>query len=231
MLKRPVGWFAAGPEFTEALKLLSDGAFKLYVYVCLQADRYTWRIVLERARMTRILRQRPDTITAQLNELGRRGVFHIDPGFNGGEVDLIEIRDRFWPYRKQKAVIRPGSEQAEFIGEVRDLFLAPACVRAVFTAADEAIASGLYGRGVSPEQVRRAILLGCARKYATMINSQTRTRISSLQYFVPLVNEVVESAIPESYWEPLRRKVGQMEKRWIQIPQENETTSAPSAQL
>jgi hypothetical protein len=38
--------------------------------------------------------------------------------------------------------------------------------------------------------------------------------ISSLQYFVPLVDEVTASAIPESYWEPLRRKVEQMEQRW-----------------
>jgi hypothetical protein len=231
MLKRPAGWFAAGPEFMEALGLLSDGAFRLYVYACLQADRYTGRILLERARMTRILHQRSDAITAQLNELGRRGVFHIEPGFNGGEVARIEIRDRFWPYRKQKAAIRPGSEQAEFVGRVRELLMGPACVRAVFTAADEAIAAGLYDRGVSLEQIRRAILLGCARKYASMINSQTQTRISSLQYFVPLLNEVAEAEIPESYWEPLRRKVEQMEKRWIQTPQENEMMSTPSGHL
>jgi hypothetical protein len=47
-----------------------------------------------------------------------------------------------------------------------------------------------------------------------MINGQTRMRISSLQYFVPLVDEVTASAIPDSYWEPLRRKVEQMEQRW-----------------
>src|SRR6266576_788369 len=112
MLKRPAGWFAAGPEFVAALELLSEGAFKLYVYACLQADRHTGRIVLEQARMSRILRQCPDRITGHLNELGQRGVFHIDPGLNGGEVALVEIRDRFWPYRKQKSALRPGSEQA-----------------------------------------------------------------------------------------------------------------------
>lgn len=214
MLKRPTGWFAAGPEFVEALELLSEGAFKLYVYACLQADRHTGRIVLEHARMSRILRQCPDRIVRHLNELSKCRVFHIEPGVNGGEVALVEIRDRFWPYRKQPAVIKPGSDEACFIGKVRDLFLAPACVRAVFTAADEAIASALYDRGVSVEQMRRAVLLGCARKYASMINGQTRMRISSLQYFVPLVDEVTASAIPESYWEALRRKVEQMEQRW-----------------
>jgi hypothetical protein len=214
ILKQPSGWFAADQGFVEALELLSEGAFKLYVYACLQADRHTGRIVLEHARITRVLRQCPDRIVRHLNELTQCGVFHVDPGSPGGEVALIEIRDRFWPYRKQPTGIRPGSEQACFIGTVRDLFLAPACVRAVFTVADEAIAAALYDRGVSVEQMRRAVLLGCARKYASMINGQRRMWISSLQYFVPLVDEVTASAIPESYWEPLRRKVEQMEQRW-----------------
>ena len=37
-LKQPTGWFAAGREFAQALTLLSDGAFKLYVHLCLQCQ-------------------------------------------------------------------------------------------------------------------------------------------------------------------------------------------------
>jgi len=33
-----------------------------------------------------------------------------------------------------------------------------------------------------------------------MLNSGTRIPITSLQYFADLVEEVIESAIPESYW-------------------------------
>ena len=65
------------------------------------------------------------------------------------------------------------------------------------------------------EQVTRAILLGCARKYVTMLNAGTRTPITSLQYFADIVEEVSESAIPESYWEPLRTKVTRMEQQWL----------------
>ena len=36
-LKHAHGWFAAGPEMARAMTLLSDGAFKLFVYLCLQA--------------------------------------------------------------------------------------------------------------------------------------------------------------------------------------------------
>src|SRR5260370_40119002 len=41
ILKQPTGWFAAGREFAQAITLLPDGAFKLYVYACLRAGRHT----------------------------------------------------------------------------------------------------------------------------------------------------------------------------------------------
>src|SRR5260370_42367727 len=40
-LKRPTGWFAAGLEVAAALEVLSGDAFKLYVYLCLNAERQT----------------------------------------------------------------------------------------------------------------------------------------------------------------------------------------------
>ena len=39
ILKQPTGWFAAGHEFAQAMMLVSDTAFKLYVHVCLSANR------------------------------------------------------------------------------------------------------------------------------------------------------------------------------------------------
>jgi hypothetical protein len=37
-LKHPDGWFAAGREVASALPLLSDAAFKLSVWLCLNAE-------------------------------------------------------------------------------------------------------------------------------------------------------------------------------------------------
>ncbi len=65
---------------------------------------------------------------------------------------------------------------------MRGLFLAPACVQVGFSAADEKIVAGLHRRGVSLKQITRAILLGCARKYISMINDGVRAPITSLQY-------------------------------------------------
>ncbi|MHB2009510.1 MAG: hypothetical protein ACYCOX_15890 [Acidobacteriaceae bacterium] len=80
--------------------------------------------------------------------------------------------------------------EAEFVRKVRGLFLTPACVQASFSATDEKLALGMYRRGVSMEQITRAILLGCARKYVAMISAGVRTPITSLQYFSDIVEEV-----------------------------------------
>ena len=86
---------------------------------------------------------------------------------------MLEIRDRFWPYQRQQTpecTLAPGTE---FVERVHVLFLAPACVQATFSAADEKLALDMYRRSVSMEQIAQAILLGCAPKYVAMLNAGT----------------------------------------------------------
>jgi len=45
-LKCSSGWFAAGREVRLAATLLSDSAFKLFVWVCLHAERNSGRLPL-----------------------------------------------------------------------------------------------------------------------------------------------------------------------------------------
>ena len=213
ILKEPAGWFAAGREFAQALTLLSDGAFKLYVYACLRANRHTGRMGATLNELARALEKAPEVIATDLAELEDRAVCCVTRDENSNPV--LGICDRFWPYQKQPPT-PDRTPEAEFVQKVRSLFLAPACVQASFAAADEKIATDLHRRGVSLEQVRRAILLGCARKYVAMINAGVRAPITSLQYFSAIIEEVADSSIPESYWEHLRHKVEQMEKQWQQ---------------
>jgi hypothetical protein len=211
ILKRPTGWFAAGREFAQAIPLLSDGAFTLYVHACLMANRHTGRLDATVDELARTMTRAPVAVATNLDELEARAVCRVTR--KGGSQLVLEIGDRFWPYQRQQPSGRSASE-AEFVGKVRELFLAPACVQASFSAADEKLAAGLHRRGVSLEQIARAILLGCARKYVSMLNAGSRTPIASLQYFADIVEEVERSAIPESYWEPLRAKVARMEQQW-----------------
>jgi hypothetical protein len=190
------------------MTLLSDGAFKLYLHLCLQADRHTARVLLNPAELMQVLRKDRTWIEACLGELYRHNVCE-------GHGDWVEICDRFWPYQKQAGVGNTEPEVA-FVRQVRTAFLKPACVRSGFTIADEKLALNLCRRAVPLEQVHRAIWLGCARKYMSMLNGQTRQPITSLAYFVSLIEEVGQPHIPASYWDHVRRRMEDMEKRWLQ---------------
>jgi len=212
ILKQPTGWFAAGREFAQAIPLLSDGAFKLYVYVCLRADRRTGCLRTTVDELAQATARAPTVIAMNMAELDEQAICCVSRGV--GPMFTLQIRDRFWPYQRQPEPERPLGPETEFIGRVRALFLAPACVQASFSVADEKLALEMYRCGVSLEQITRAILLGCTRKYVAMLNAGVRTPITSLQYFADIVEEVKESAIPESYWEPLRSKMARMEQQW-----------------
>ena len=213
VLKQPTGWFAAGREFAQAMTLVSDGAFKLYVHICLSASRRSGCLVTSRDNLARAIKQSPERVASLLAELEDRAVCAVDR-HNGSNLAL-EISDRFWPYQKQPDPGCTRGAETEFVEKVRVLFLAPACVQASFSAADEKIAVDLHRRGIQLEQMARAVLLGSARKYVSMINAGVRAPITSLQYFADVIDEVIRSPIPESYWEPLRAKVTRMEQQWL----------------
>ena len=213
VLKQPTGWFAAGREVMQAMALLTDAAFKLYLHLCLQAERHTARVALNTAGWMQVLVKDPAWIEASLSELYRNQVCERSGA-------SLEICDRFWPYQKPAGVAAAAPE-LEFVRQVRAVFVKPACVRSSFTAADEKLALNLYRREVPLEQVHRAIWLGCVRKYVAMLNGQTRQYITSLTYFASLIEEVGQPQIPASYWDHVRRRMEEMERRWQQ------TTNSP----
>ncbi len=124
-LKHPTGWFAAGREMQQALALLSDGAFKLYVYVCLHAERSSGRLKFRHSELAQSLGKSPRSITSYLNELRRQGVCQVQAAANQHQMGSIEIADRFWPYHKQLSEV-PVCNQTRYIERVRQLFLSRA---------------------------------------------------------------------------------------------------------
>ena len=75
-LKQPTGWFAAGREVAEALTLLPDQSFRLYLYICLNADRRTGRLVIDSANLARVLGRDQTAIEDHFSELSSHGVCH-----------------------------------------------------------------------------------------------------------------------------------------------------------
>ena len=95
VLKQPNGWFAAGGQFRAALIELSDASFKLFAWLCLNADRHTGQLRMIMPDLILAL-QKPSTWTEQaLQELIERGVCRW------ADTEVLEVADRYWPYQKQ----------------------------------------------------------------------------------------------------------------------------------
>ena len=99
-LKQASGWFAAGREVETALRLLSDAAFKLFLWLCLHAERSCGSISVSTVAIAHELGKSETQIATALDELLHQGVCHHLPG------ETIRIADRFWPY--QRLLIPPS---------------------------------------------------------------------------------------------------------------------------
>jgi hypothetical protein len=205
-LKQPTGWFAAGREVACALELLSDATFKLFVWLCLHAERSRGVVAATPVELARALGKNETAMEAALQELQRQGVCDLQA--NGH----IRIRDRFWPY--QRSCDSSGSDESRrYVESVKRVFLERRCVQSSFTAADEKLALSLYRRSVSLDHVEHAILLGTARKYASWLEHGQGTPISSLHYFTDLFREVQQEISPH-YWTYIAQKVKTFEQTW-----------------
>lgn len=222
ILKNPKGWFAAGQELDHAMTVLSDGAFKLFVYVCLHARRDTGRLETVQGQLAETLRCSRGSIARHLGELKAAGVCQVQGYHSPRSATCIEVTAEYWPY--QRATDPAPDETARWVAEVRQLFLARPCVRSTFSAADERLARAWLSEGVSLERIGQAILLGCARKYTGWRNGQDRGTIGALQYFAPVLEELATQASSPDYWQYVQAKVERIEGQWRvahQNPKEN----------
>jgi hypothetical protein len=209
-LKNASGWFAAGVEVQRAATLLSDAAFKLFVWVCLHADRHSGILPAAPNDLARALGKTGDEVHSCLEELVRAGVCRTcEPG-------EVEIRDPFWPYERTVPATQANAPDA-YVATVRQIFLRQGCVRSSFTPADGRLAAEWNSKGVPMERVERAILLGTLRKYVTLINHGGGTPITTLHYFRHLVDEVEQIQISPDYWRYVAFRVADFERRWRAI--------------
>jgi hypothetical protein len=199
-LKSPAGWFAAGRETEAALRLLSDGAFRMFLWICLKADRNTGSMPIDAHSFARLLGKTTDDIHRDVGELVKLEVCSMI-------AERIVVRDRFWPYERTPTIEADRS----FVNAVRRAFLSNACVASVFTAADEKLACGWERQGVPISTVERAIILGVARKYTALINNGGGSPITSLEYFAGLLPEVQRAPVSDEYWAYVARRVKTLE--------------------
>ena len=220
-LKHPTGWFAAGREVRLAVTLLSDGAFKLFVWLCLHAERNTGRLRLEVCDVAGSLRKTERDIERGIQELLNTGVCRLVHG-------SVEVQERLWPYRRDRA---PNiSDPDEYVAAIRRLFLRHGCVSSSFSPADERLAADWCRRGVSFERVERAIYLGIARKYTALLNNGKGSPITALSYFEHLIEEVEQQSVSPDYWRHVKERCEQFDRRWKAFKSAAKAQSAPAGE-
>jgi hypothetical protein len=216
ILKNTSNWFAAGIEVQQALEILTDGAFKVFMHICLNAERKTGILRTTQVELARNLNKANGTIRKCLLEMENAGIsrnsFNNSPHRRGS----VQITPPYWPYeREAEHKTDDGCEQ--FISQIRTILQERACVRSCFTTADEVLARQWFHSAVPLDRIRQAILLGCARKYVAWRNNPgIQEPISTLCYFSPIIEEIAKQKLNPDYWEFLRGRIQRHEKLWIE---------------
>jgi hypothetical protein len=112
-LKAPSGWFAAGAEVQRAAMLLSDGAFKLFVWLCLHAERDRGSLHVTACDLATAIRKNEDDIRICLVELVQADVCYF------GSADLIVIHDSFWPYTRTTQPTYAHQQAERYVAAVK----------------------------------------------------------------------------------------------------------------
>ena len=234
-LKQERGWLAAGDGFRLALRSLSDGGFKLFVWLCLEARRDTGMIETSQSELARALGKSKRAVGRWAAELNTKGVCKLHPGRNQHDRTRFEIRDPYWPYHRSQPEPAPTASQLEmaatgrpqiespaqkpgavvdYVATVREWFLRLECAKQSFSRSDEEFADQLHQRGVSLGTVETAMLLGAARKYEAWLSGRASAPISSLRYFEAIVEEAQQLNLSDDYRRYLRAKLKQFASAW-----------------
>jgi hypothetical protein len=226
-LKHEKGWFAAGVEVENALKTLTDGAFKLFVHLCLVAPRETGVLETSQSELARTLHKSTGTIRKYLQEMQEQGLCRLSgflpvPYCRG----RIEITDQFWPYHRNSTASPTHTVGDESLDQVRRLLEERSCVAVSFSTADQILARKWLEDGVSIERIEQAILLGCARKYVAWRNHHDSTPIRSLHYFEPVLEEIDRLEVSTDYWKYVRSRMRRVERLWEQSQNRKQTMEA-----
>jgi hypothetical protein len=214
-LKESFGWFAAGDSFRRALALLSDGAFKLFAHICLEADRRTGRYEAVQTELASAICKSRRVVGKYIHELGYKGVCTVRMGKNQYARTYFEIRDEYWPYRRTKNIQNiNGPLHNAYLNAIKSSFVSLGCTTGKFNARDAQIADQFQKRRIPLVLIQDALLMGACRKLISLLNGNSTEPIASLAYFEGLIAEIRERPIPADYREYLQKKVEQLRRAW-----------------
>jgi hypothetical protein len=223
-VKESRGWFPAGDCVRRALSLLSDGAFKLYISISLDADASTGRLEATHQQLAKLLGKSKRIIGVYIREIEAKGVCYVQPARNQHTRTVLEVCDEYWPYHRIRNIDGSGvpergeqrSSDNPYVARIRNYFLGLGCVNGSFTPADERFALQLSERGVAAERAEEAMLMAAIRKYNSWLTNGPSAPIGTLRYVESVISEIERQPWPSGYREYLEMKLLQFKKLWAE---------------
>jgi hypothetical protein len=210
-LKKNKGWFPAGESFLNAMSVLSDHTFKLFVFVCLSADRETATYTAGITRLAAVLGKFRAEIDRYLAELQNKKVCLVNR-IPYGPI-TFRIMDAYWPYECGGSPVIQ-TDDGPYVDAVRNLFLGLGCTSGRFGPPEAGQARNFEKRGVSLHELEDAMVVGACRKYVSWLNSGPSDPIASLHYFESLIEEIRERPFPPGYRDHLLMEVKKLAAQW-----------------
>ena len=221
------GWFAADRSWQSAAQKLSDGAFKLFVYVSLGAQRSTGRFVFRQGDLGKALNKSRRSIGKYLRELEEKQLCQISLSSNQHATGTLRIRDDYWPYERSPGtdvLDSTRSAQKLYVEALEQMLLTRLCISCRYSSSDRQLAAQWFQQEVPLDDIDQAIHLGCGRKYVSWLNGGQGQPIGSLHYFTPVLEEVAASPLSDAYRAFNRWQVWRLEQRWLRAQKDSQTS-------
>jgi hypothetical protein len=135
------------------------------------------------------------------------------PSLNQYESGELEICDIAWPYVKET---RPETtrEFESYRIAIREALRMRPCILCRFSAADASFTEKLFLKGIALVQITRALHLGCAAKYISLLNEPGGELISRLSYFGDLIEQIVGPTLEPQNWALIEVIMAKYELGW-----------------
>ena len=100
-----------------------------------------------------------------------------------------------------------GLSQEEYVRQVLEAYRKTPGTMGTVRRADRLLAAQLYERGLAVKVIENALVLAASRRLIRPSEAPPLGTIRSLAYFLPVIEEVLESRVGPDYFEYLRYKL------------------------
>jgi hypothetical protein len=103
--------------------------------------------------------------------------------------------------------VETGISQEEYVRQVLEAYRKTPGTMGTVRRADRLLAAQLHQRGLSVNVIENAMVLAATRRLIRPTDAPPLGTIRSLAYFLPVIEEVLESRVSPHYFDYLRYKL------------------------